>query len=88
MSSPRTMMVVMFEHGANARSHAGAGDAKGAATDQVVETFSQDPYVLSRARAVAVQHWAGDAKARQGLELLIRSASDSPHLGRGPWSSR
>ena len=49
---PTLVVLRRFERGAHARSHAGAGDATGAATDQVKETYSQD------ARAVAVAHWA------------------------------
>ncbi|MBI5855927.1 MAG: hypothetical protein HZB35_12030, partial [Nitrospirae bacterium] len=56
-----TTMMVMFELGAKARSHAEAWDAKGTVTDQLVEAFAQDPHVLTRARAAAVQQWAADA---------------------------
>lgn len=66
-----TTMMVMFELGAKVRSHAEAWDTKGAVTDQLVEAFSQDPHVLSRARAVAVQHWAGDAELVAKWQALV-----------------
>lgn len=56
-----TALMVMFELGGKARSHADAWDAKGSVTDEFVQAFPHDPHVLTRLRAAAVRQWVDDA---------------------------